>query len=353
MKISPSIIRSTISILFSLLLLDYAIAGNDDLDAFEDHLKRGEVVQECGIACMLKWGFERTELKKLNDEGKWLELAYKTAKVKYKHELAYYYLAKASLNLGHLDGAMTYIERANENVMICLPSTCDGIDIKDDFKKFREEISSAKMKQAKVAKDPQPSEVIKPANQSSPSQIQNIDSSTISNVNTNKFDNQAINSISANLPAEPVTNNASANEEIKTLKKEWLVSEKSWAKELDRIKKDNLSATFIDLETRSKELYKQGYLLWSDGKKSESKESFIQSSVILKLLNKIAEAYPEYSNNSNINSYSRESKLKESIKIVKTVYNINDSDLEKELLNLKELAINQGIITSQWRLVRS
>lgn len=119
-------------------------AGEDAFTSFEEQLKNGQVIQDCGFSCAWKWGVNRGELKELNETGVWLKLAKRTAELKYKNELAYYYLAKSALKLGYFDAALIYIDKANENRNGCHLGTCDGINIDEEFATFQQQIQQAK-----------------------------------------------------------------------------------------------------------------------------------------------------------------------------------------------------------------
>jgi tetratricopeptide (TPR) repeat protein len=131
-----------------LALLFPAFSGNvlaDDASSanFEDRFKSGGIDQSCSISCMFKWGMARAELKKLDDEANWKLLAERTAEVRYGHELAYYFLAKSALNLGYKDAALIYIEKSKDKVIPCLPTTCFGINVSEEFAIFKQQIAES------------------------------------------------------------------------------------------------------------------------------------------------------------------------------------------------------------------
>lgn len=128
-----------------------ALADDAIPSSFEDKFKQGDIVQTCVLSCMFKWGLTRDELKKLNDEGNWLQLAEKTADVKYGHELAYYFLAKSAFNLGYYDAALSYIEKSKSKVIPCLPTTCYGINVSDEFSIFKLRIAESNPKPSENA----------------------------------------------------------------------------------------------------------------------------------------------------------------------------------------------------------
>ncbi|MFD1123648.1 S1C family serine protease [Methylophilus flavus] len=135
-------IMSIIKIInFFLLGVFFSTTVHAEESVFENKFKTGELKLECGKSCMFKWGVIRTELKKLDDEKNWIDLAKRTHDVQYSHELAHYYLVKSAINLGYYDAAKTYIENSKNIVTSCLPTTCFGIDTQEEYEKFSKLVS--------------------------------------------------------------------------------------------------------------------------------------------------------------------------------------------------------------------
>ena len=136
-------------ILFLMLLLATPLvfsAENKDQD-FHEKFVAGNVTLTCSnIFCAGRFGANRDDLITLVSTESWEELAKKTAEINYKHQMAYYYLAKAAIRLGYYDAASAYITKAGDPSInrLCLLGSCEGIDLEAELGKFNSEIMQVK-----------------------------------------------------------------------------------------------------------------------------------------------------------------------------------------------------------------
>jgi len=101
---------------------------NDVMPVFQ----KGEIRLSCDLQCTEAWGANRNNVKRLHDLKRWKKLALETAKVGYRSDQAYYYLARAAEGLGYTKAAKTYYKLALESPTKCeaniLINNCDGLE---------------------------------------------------------------------------------------------------------------------------------------------------------------------------------------------------------------------------------
>jgi hypothetical protein len=147
------ILLISITLLFNLSVVQAEELAWTD---FNDKFKAGEIELNCrSLACAAKWGANRTNLRKLDSESDWYELAELTAKLNQNGLLAYYYLAKSAIMLGLYDAADMYIDKSTYDGVdrSCILGTCEGIDINDAFLGFRFRINKHRENEANGIKE--------------------------------------------------------------------------------------------------------------------------------------------------------------------------------------------------------
>lgn len=132
-----------------LLLVEMSTINADELTSsnFDEIFKAGKVELKCEIPCALRWGWNRKDLRKLDSEGKWYELAKRTAELNQHDFLAFYYLVKAAFNLGYYEATLVYIENSFGTDRNCRFDSCEGIKIEEELIKFRQQILEIKSQQ--------------------------------------------------------------------------------------------------------------------------------------------------------------------------------------------------------------
>ncbi len=100
-----------------------------------ERFRKGEARLEC-TDCGLKFGFNRSELKKFDDAGNWRALAQRVVEINHKEDLAYLYLGRAAEKLGYRAAARTYYRLAGDAASAkdtacarTLFGSCAGFDI--------------------------------------------------------------------------------------------------------------------------------------------------------------------------------------------------------------------------------
>lgn len=144
--------RNALLVLFVIAGFAATAAGaetseNKDQD-FHEKFVAGKVTLTCRITCSFEFGWSRSKLLKLETDLAWEALARRVAEINHSDTLAYYYLAKSALRLGHLDAASAYIAATRVRIS-CILGICDGHDVEADLIKFESEIAQAKLGLAK------------------------------------------------------------------------------------------------------------------------------------------------------------------------------------------------------------
>ena len=144
--------RNALLVLFVIAGFAATAAGaetseNKDQD-FHEKFVAGKVTLTCRITCSFEFGWSRSKLLKLETDLAWEALAGRVAEINHSDTLAYYYLAKSALRLGHLDAASAYIAATRVRIS-CILGVCDGHDVEADLIKFESEIAQAKLGLAK------------------------------------------------------------------------------------------------------------------------------------------------------------------------------------------------------------
>ena len=144
--------RNALLVLFVIAGFAATAAGaetseNKDQD-FHEKFVAGKVTLTCRITCSFEFGWSRSKLLKLETDLAWEALAGRVAEINHSDTLAYYYLAKSALRLGHLDAASAYIAATRVRIS-CILGICDGHDVEADLIKFESEIAQAKLGLAK------------------------------------------------------------------------------------------------------------------------------------------------------------------------------------------------------------
>jgi hypothetical protein len=95
----------------------------------------GEVRFSCGISCSFKFGYNRRQLRTYHDNKNWTSLAEKVYDLQYQSDVSYYYLAKASEELGFHESALIYYNLALNDNNKCrgVPNVCDGFNFPEDI----------------------------------------------------------------------------------------------------------------------------------------------------------------------------------------------------------------------------
>lgn len=128
-----------IAIVATLLLMCAGVAGcatggprdvsGGEITDFEKAFQRGELRMTCDLACSGAWGMHLREAKGYYDSQLWDDLARITAKVGFRVDLSYLYLARSAEGKGHPEAAATYYRLAAATDYKCSGKLCDGINV--------------------------------------------------------------------------------------------------------------------------------------------------------------------------------------------------------------------------------
>jgi hypothetical protein len=111
-------------------------------------LKKGDIRLTCDAACSGKWGSSRTRAKMLYDNKLWNDLSIEVAKIGYRNELTYYFLARSAEELGYYNAALIYYKFVfvSYKCLGALYDNCEGFvfpDVANDGIKRIEKITSS------------------------------------------------------------------------------------------------------------------------------------------------------------------------------------------------------------------
>lgn len=118
--------------------------------------RKGNSRLKCdALLCSVAWFSNLINLKKLHDQGSWIELAAFVAQLRYKTDIAYFYLGRASEGIGDFDAAIQYYKFALDpsvrGVACSGVVSCNGLEFPRDIGLRHEAVLGAKREAEAVA----------------------------------------------------------------------------------------------------------------------------------------------------------------------------------------------------------
>ncbi len=172
---------------------------------------------ECNTGeCRNKFNASREELGILDRQEKWSELARLIATLNTRNTLAYYYLAKSALKLGHYDASMVYMGDSEgvgmDKSCIRPPKSCSDLDIESEFSEFSRIVFNEKStgNSSAALKNSNKADVVIKADSSQPT------SNLTSELNKDKNNDESVSS-----PVETIVNWDLKKENISNFDKEF------------------------------------------------------------------------------------------------------------------------------------
>ncbi len=124
-------INSLVAVFIAVLVSGCAAVGvsnprGEDIIDIQDAFKKGDVRFQCGLSCAGRYGANRSDMKRMHDNGLWKDLFAKVTAIGFEIDQAYYYIGRVAEAEGNKEAAAEYYKQALGVRHKCNTSTCDG-----------------------------------------------------------------------------------------------------------------------------------------------------------------------------------------------------------------------------------